>query len=108
MIDFVLIDPATGLPPVGPGYEIHHPFGGYPAMGKLFDKDADPFRFYYSWIAEKNENSTILVRVDGYEDITIGLDKVKRIDSHLHNTRVPLQKITLTPRKGEQDSGGDS
>ncbi len=101
----MLVDPATGLPPVGPGYEIILPQGDYPAMGKLYDQDADPFRFYYSWIAEKNEKSNILVRVGGYEDIVIGLDKVKRIDSHLLNTRVPLQKITLTPRKGEQDGG---
>lgn len=102
IIDFVLIDPATGSPPVGAGYMIVPPQGDYPLLGKLINQDAEPFRFYFTWIAEKDEGSNIKVRVDGYEDVVIGLDRVKRCTSHLMNTRIPVQKIMLTPVKGEQ------
>ena len=106
IIDFVLIDPATGSPPVGAGYMIDPPQGDYPSIGKLINQDTEPFRFYFTWIAEKDEGSNIKVRVDGYEDVAIGLDRVKRCTSHLMNTRIPLQKIILTPAKGEQAGAG--
>ena len=101
LIDFVLIDPATGLPPVGVGYLIDPPGGDYPSLGKLIDHDTEPFRFQFTWIAEKDEETNISVRVDGFEETKIGIDKVKRCSSHLTNTRIPLQRIILTPAKGK-------
>lgn len=107
VIDFVLIDPTTGLPPVGAGFLIDPPGGNYPSLGKFIDHDTEPFRFHYTWIAVKDEETDISIRVDGFEEVKIGIDKVKRCSSHLTNTHIPLQKIILTPTKGEQAVGGN-
>ena len=106
VIDFVLIDPATGLPPAGAGYLIDPPRGDYPSLGKMIDHETEPFRFQYTWIAEKDEETIISVRVDGFEETKIGMDKVTSCSSHLTNTRIPLQKIILTPAKADPAGNG--